>query len=74
MIHIACTVVYNFIRMDTTNLAEDDDIGDKDDGDALLGDEADVGESSEHATIQDDRDMQQFRDYVRRCIDHDKNW
>lgn len=29
MIPIACTIVHNFIMMDTTNLAEDDDIGDE---------------------------------------------
>ena len=63
MIPIACAVIHIFIRMDTTNLVEDDDIVDD-----LLSDEADVGESSEHATIQYDRDMHQFRDYVADCI------
>ena len=65
MISIACAVVHNFIRIDPTNLVQDHDVGDEDDGDssseddgdASSGDEDGVGESSEQANIQDDWDM-----------------
>ena len=54
-IPVACAVIHNFIGMDPTYLAQNHVVGDEDDddtssednGDALSGDEADVGESSE---------------------------
>ena len=80
MISIACAVIHNFIRMDPTSLAQDHVAGDEDDdnasleddGDASDADDVDAGESSSQVNIHHDRDMHQFRDYVRDCI-HDRN-
>ena len=76
MIHVACAVLHNFIRMDPTSLAQDHVTGDEDDVDASSEDDGvavvparvDVGESSSQVNIPHDMDMGAFRDYVRDCI------
>ena len=76
MIPITCTMIHNFIRIDTGSLARDHFTGDDDNDGASLEEDADVsdgdgvhvGESSAQANIQHDRDMHQFRDYVADCI------
>ena len=80
MIPIAYVVIHNLIKMDPASLVQnhvasdedDDDASSEDDGDASDDDDIDVGESFSHANIHNDRDMHQFRDYVRDCI-HEGN-